>query len=218
MGKILLCLVFALGCNAGEVCKSDKDCKGVRVCAAKLLVCVEPTASAAGDDLSTPGDEPDLKMSAQDMRGPASPPDLRPPQDLAPSPDLAPRSCIFDRDCGDAEARCCTGVCRKYLDRENCGSCGTACGPDPSVLCCGVRGAAYCNSIKTSKDNCGACGTVCPTVVRYYMGLKYQLDCCDGLCKDLNKDNNNCGLCGLKCPPPSMCFDAGGIPIGGNCG
>jgi hypothetical protein len=169
MRFFLFFLALLAGCISME-CRVDHDCKGDRVCDPDGR-CAEPPDGAAA-----------LDMSAR----PA--PDLRQP---LPLPDLAPRACVFDRDCG-AE-RCCSGRCVPWLDRNNCGPCGTNCGTDPGIQCCGDKMFAYCMNIRSDPKNCGACGRICPDAPQA-LGM-----CCDGLCKDRLADPKNCGACGIDC-------------------
>lgn len=117
--------------------------------------------------------------------------------------DLSTLSCTFDRDCGDPGIRCCAGTCRSYTDRQHCGSCGTSCGTDPSVGCCGTKTEARCVNLRADREHCGMCGGTCREVT---------VLCCDGSCIAKASDRNNCGMCGNKCPGLAVCFNGMCVP------
>ena len=50
------------------------------------------------------------------------------------------------------------GLCTNTaVDKNNCGTCGAACGSDTDVACC----SGSCTNLATSSSSCGACGAVC---------------------------------------------------------
>ena len=147
---LALCLGACVRGTVDSPCVEHEDCGGGLVCDFELATCAVPGAA-------------DLRANIDDLR--SEPRDLGRTYDLRPGPpDLSPMSCVFDRDCGTAAARCCAGTCKDFLDRSNCGECGRSCGSDPAVVCCstGAKPAdAHCVGVKTDPAHCGRCGRMC---------------------------------------------------------
>src|SRR4029450_3976921 len=83
------------------------------------------------------------------------------------------------------------------VDGNNCGSCGTSCGPGfvcAQAACAGtcptslMQCGQSCFDTQIDHDHCGACGTACG---------QFQL-CCGGTCVDAGTADH-CGSC-APCP------------------
>jgi len=85
-------------------------------------------------------------------------------------------------DSGPGCTKCGGATCLDLqTDKNNCGSCGNACGD----LCC--NGA--CVDSTSDNANCGACGAACTG----------GNTCCASSCVDTKTDLSNCGSCGASC-------------------
>jgi Regulator of chromosome condensation (RCC1) repeat len=134
-------------------------------------------------------------------------------------------------DCAASEK--CSSLCvDKSSDPDDCGSCGTSCGPGtcrggtctcdaPQTFCAGD-----CVDTQSDAQNCGGCGKACPSGGQCTAG---QCRCpsgtilCGNACVDPNVDSNNCGGCGQQCASDRACNSgscqcvSGKTDCGGTC-
>jgi hypothetical protein len=135
---------------------------------------------------------------------------------------VAGSTCAHDPSTNAVECTCsagdiyCGGCVEPSSDRNNCGSCGNACGAMAicsSGTCTGCSsGFTVCGNtcVDESGDpaNCGSCGNVCgttdPNAVATCSGGVCGEMCtvgslCGTACVDETSDVSNCGACGNVC-------------------
>ncbi len=124
----------------------------------------------------------------------------------------------------------CWGKCVDgQTDKDNCGTCGNACGEDMECkdgVCseifdptkCNATGYQLCygNCVNLMEDdnNCGACLNACGNGEKCVSGV-CELQCgdltnCGGACVDTTTSANHCGGCGIQCKAGQEC-------VGTNC-
>ncbi len=132
-----------------------------------------------------------------------------------------------------AEETVCSGACANLdSDRDNCGSCGNACG-DGLVCSFGqcvegcdnglVRCNDVCVDVASDPDNCMTCGNTCSAAMNQscsagVCGCAADELTCGGVCTDPLTSRDNCGASGdcLGDNAGEVC-DAGATCIGGQC-
>ena len=107
----------------------------------------------------------------------------------------------------------CNGTCvDPSTDRDNCGGCGSVCGPNDLCVdsacqpcpvgqsACGTSGAAFCADLQTNDENCGVCGKPCPHGTSCSQGVcTCPLTTCGADCVDTTSDVSHCGACDVTC-------------------
>ncbi len=132
-----------------------------------------------------------------------------------------------------AEESVCGGACSNLQnDRDNCGSCGNACG-DGLVCSFGqcvegcdnglVRCGDVCVDVASDAENCMTCGNTCSAAQNQsctegVCGCTSDEITCSGACTDPQTSRDHCGASGdcLGDNAGEVC-DAGATCIGGQC-
>lgn len=135
-------------------------------------------------------------------------------------------------DCADGESVCAGACANLDSDRDNCGSCGNACG-DGLVCSFGqcvegcdnglVRCGDVCVDVTSDPENCMTCGTTCSAAQEQscnngVCGCAVSEITCGGVCTDPETDRENCGASGdcLGANAGEACAQ-GATCIGGEC-
>lgn len=85
---------------------------------------------------------------------------------------------------GFVRTACCTDGCKDLAnDRDNCGECGFACGPDE--VC--SDGLCRCGDTRSPTPGSTACNSTIGEA------------CCGDACRNVRNNANHCGGCGLRC-------------------
>ncbi|QSQ25662.1 hypothetical protein JY651_12330 [Pyxidicoccus parkwayensis] len=117
--------------------------------------------------------------------------------------------------CTDGQVTCGDRCIDTRTDAQNCGACGTVCGP--SEVCeagrCECSGALercgnLCIDTQENDRNCGGCGTVCGPGQFCRDGrcqCPSNQESCGNRCVDTRKDLQNCGACNHQCVTGQVC-------------
>jgi hypothetical protein len=143
-------------------------------------------------------------------------------------------------DCPAGQFYCNTECTALAVDPDNCGVCGTQCGPDEVCTngACGTdcgsntKCGNVCVDLQTDQQHCGACDSPCPAgqscdgMGACAVKCPPNLSACGSTCVDLNTDESHCGACdapctgGLVCDGDGMCNAScvtGRINCAGSC-
>jgi len=255
------CIVIMMGCNGGPSCVGDQSCcqagctdvetdpNNCSQCGFACPAgntCVQgnctPPASCNGGPLCTGLEQccksgcADIDTDPNNCGGCGNP--CPPKFTCAAGMCTPPASCNGGPVCTGVQQCCPTGCSNVDTDPQNCGQCGTICGPGSTCVggtcqtpptcnggplctngeqCC----AAGCTNTQTDPKNCSQCGLACPVGDTCVGGVCTQPTscnggpacpvgdtCCPSGCLDVTSDPKNCGGCGVVCGGGDMCIDS----------
>lgn len=216
-------------CKPGEVCSagvcSSACTNGLLQCCGK---CVDPTT----DPVHCGGCDPSCPEAASGAGGGApveSACSMGYRKCTGTTPICSACVCVSSDQCTVIEQKTvCGDSCVELgTDPQNCGTCGTSCGPNQkcsngaciSGSCPAGKTACggACVDLQSDAANCGSCGTACDlanTGKVCDLGV-CTADCtlprerCGATCVDISQDPLNCGKCGNVCAKGEVCATDG---------